>query len=257
MIRRAYGLLGVLLLGGVLLAAACSKPQESAETAPETAKRTPTVNEVFRKAEQDLRQGKVESAIGGFSAIIKGAYEGAPERAFSYVYLGQIAYRAGKMDLAIENLSHALNEQPALPPQVRMTLGNAYFQKGEQAKAIEVWEELLERQPNLPTVRNNVGVAYMDLGELDKAIAAFEAAIAITPDHVRAHENLADAYEKKGLKEQAEITRRKADAIRLRREAESRSEDETGTSVAPAASAPAPKPAPSPEAAPAPVDAAG
>ncbi|MDH5526579.1 MAG: tetratricopeptide repeat protein [Nitrospirota bacterium] len=220
MTSRVYGFLGVMLLGGMLFAAGCSKPEESAPVQAESsAQRQPTVNEVFRKAEADLREGRVEAAIAGFSAIIKGAYEKAPERAFSYAYLGQIAYRAGKMDLAIENLNHALNEQPALPPQVRMTLGNAYFQKGEPVKAIASWEELLSRQPNLPTVRNNVGVAYMDLGELDRAIQAFEQAIAITPDHVRAHENLADAYDKKGLKQEAEAARRKAAAIRLRRDA--------------------------------------
>ncbi len=176
---------------------------------------TPTVKEVFNQAITHLRNNEVEKAAIGFTLIIEKAYPGAPERAFSYAYLGQIAFRSGKNKVAIKNFEAALRESPEMTP-TRMALGNAYFSAGRLDDAITVWKSLVKTNPNLPTVHNNLGVAYLDKGDPDSAIRHLEQTIAIAPENVRAHANLATAYRKKGMENAAQAAERKVAAIQAR-----------------------------------------
>lgn len=212
------------VLAALLLAVsptACSKDKEAPKpvSAPaQQAKPVPTVKEVFNRAVTDLRENRLDQALSGFSLIIEKAYPGAPERAFSYAYMGQIAFRAGKMDVAIQNFESALKESPEMTP-TRMALGNAYFSVGRVDDAITAWEKLVKANPNLPTVHNNLGVAYLEKKRPDKAIQHLEQTIALAPENARAHANLADAYRQKGMEKAAQAAERKVAAIRARSEA--------------------------------------
>lgn len=197
----------IVCLALLLLTPACTKKEE--------VKQEPSVREVFQQGVDDLRQDNVEKAIEAFSRITEHAYVGAPERPQAFFYLGLIAYRAGKMDLAAENFLAALKYDPE-NTQARLSLGNAHFAAGRIDKAIEAWDVLAKERPNLASVHNNLGIAYIDKGNVDKAIEHLERTVALTPDNYRAQSNLASAYRKKGMTEEAEAADRKASAIRAR-----------------------------------------
>jgi len=208
----------VLLLLVSLPLGACSKDDKGGSQAGKPAieaTTTPTVKDVFDGAVADLRNNQVERALNGFLIIIEKAYPGAPERAFSYAYLGQIALRTGKTDAAIENFEAALKESPEMTP-TRMALANAYFGAGRLDDAIELWLGLVQANPNLATVHNNLGVAYLDKGEPKNAIRHLEQTIAISPENVRAHANLASAYRQSGMEGAADAADRKVKDLRAR-----------------------------------------
>ena len=208
-----FVLLAALSFGGCSSDDKGSKTPIQVETS--TSKATPTVKDVFDRAVSDLRDNEIDRAVNGFALIIEKAYPGAPERAFAYAYLGQIAFRAGKTDAAIENFEGALQESPEMTP-TRMALANAYFSAGRIDDAIKTWESLAAANPNLATVHNNLGVAYLDKDDATRAIQHLEQTIAISPENVRAHANLAIAYRKSGMEESAQAAERKVAAIRAR-----------------------------------------
>jgi len=239
---RAWG--GVCVVLAALLLAGC--PGKKDEQPPASAA-SPSVNEVFQQGVDALRKNEVGDAISAFSAIVEKAQPGAPEIPQAHFYLGLIAYRAGKMDLAVQNFSAALNLDPELA-QARLSLGNAQFAAGHVDEAIAAWEELAGERPNLASVHNNLGVAYLDRGELDKAVEHLEQTVALSPDNYRAQTNLADAYRRKGMSAEADATDRKAKAIQARMLA-GRNEGAEGATVGgPATPEFAPQ-APAPEAA--------
>jgi len=200
------------LVAAVLLLAGCPGGKEEGPPAEQA---TPSVNEVFQQGVDALRRNEVDKAVMAFSLITKKAHTGAPEVPHAYFYLGLIAYRAGKMDLAVENFSAALKVDPEMA-QARLSLGNAQFASGDADAAIASWEELAKARPNLASVHNNLGVAYLDRDELDKAVEHLEQTVALSPDNYRAHANLADAYRRKGMNDEAEAAERKAKAIQSR-----------------------------------------
>jgi tetratricopeptide (TPR) repeat protein len=230
------------LLLVVPVLAGCPGKKEAAAPPPEV---TPTVNEVFQQGVDAMRHNEIDQAVMSFSLIVKKAHPGAPEIPQAYFYLGLIAYRAGNMELAVQNFSSALKVDPGMD-QARLSLGNAEFAAGAVDEAIASWEQLAKDRPNLASVHNNLGVAYLDRNDLDKALDHLEQTVALSPDNYRAQKNLADAYRRKGMTAEADAAARKAQAIQNRMLA-GRHEPGQGATEPPAeAGAPAPAPTPAP-----------
>jgi tetratricopeptide (TPR) repeat protein len=201
-----FALLAALALAG------CPGKKEKAAPPPEV---TPTVNEIFEQGVDAMRRNEIDKAVMSFSLITQKAHPGAPEIPHAYFYLGLIAYRAGNMELAVQNFNAALKLDPSMD-QARLSLGNAQFAAGKVDEAIASWEELAKERPNLSSVHNNLGVAYLDRNNLDKALEHLEQTVALSPDNYRAQKNLADAYRRKGMTAEADAADRKAKAIRNR-----------------------------------------
>jgi tetratricopeptide (TPR) repeat protein len=223
---RAFATAGLVL--GLLLLAGCPGKKEAPQS-----EATPTVNQVFQDGVDALRRNEIDKAVTAFGLIAEKAQPGAPEIPQAHFYLGLIAYRAGKMDLAVENFTAALKVKPDMA-QARLSLGNAQFAAGQTDAAIASWEQLATDRPNLASVHNNLGVAYLDRDNLDKAVEHLEQTVALSPDNYRAHANLADAYRRKGMTAEAEAAERKAKAIRSRMLA-GRQDGEERTAIAPPA----------------------
>lgn len=256
---RAWGAVWVVVAALVL--AGC---QSKKDEAPPATGAAPTVNEVFQQGVDAMRKNEVDKAVTAFALIVQKARPGAPEIPHAYFYLGLIAYRAGNMDLAVQNFSSALKLDPELA-QARLSLGNAQFAAGHAEEAIAAWEELAKERPNLASVHNNLGVAYLDRGQLDQAVEHLEQTVALSPDNYRAQTNLADAYRRKGMTAEADAAERKAKAIQTRLLAERRDgaagpdagvPGPAGPAFAPEASAPAPTLPATPRASAAPAPAA-
>jgi tetratricopeptide (TPR) repeat protein len=200
----------VCVAATLLLAGACSKDEKPAAT-----QAVPTPSQVLQDGVNALRRNEVDKAIQAFTLIAEKAYPGAPERPVAFLYLGEIALRAGNAEVAAQHFQAALKLNPDMP-QARLSLGNAYFSGGRVDEALQIWEQLAKDRPNLASVHNNLGIAYTDKGDLDNAISHLEQAISLSPDNYQAHENLANAYRKKGMTDEADATQRKAEAIKAR-----------------------------------------
>jgi len=202
----------VCALLAALAVAGCPGKKEKAAPPPEV---TPTVNEIFQQGVDAMRGNEIDKAVMSFSLITQKAHPGAPEIPHAYFYLGLIAYRAGNMELAVQNFNAALKLDPSMD-QARLSLGNAQFAAGKVDEAIASWEQLAKERPNLSSVHNNLGVAYLDRNNLDKALEHLEQTVALSPDNYRAQKNLADAYRRKGMTAEADAADRKAQVIENR-----------------------------------------
>ncbi len=202
----------VCALLAALAVAGCPGKKEKAAPPPEV---TPTVNEIFQQGVDAMRGNEIDKAVMSFSLITQKAHPGAPEIPHAYFYLGLIAYRAGNMELAVQNFNAALKLDPSMD-QARLSLGNAQFAAGKVDEAIASWEQLAKERPNLSSVHNNLGVAYLDRNDLDKALEHLEQTVALSPDNYRAQKNLADAYRRKGMTAEADAADRKAQVIENR-----------------------------------------
>lgn len=81
--------------------------------------------------------------------------------------------------------------------------------KGNLEKALIIFQEIVEKEPNNLYALNNLGKTYLDLNKIDDAIASFQKALAINPGFWMAENNLADAYKRAGNYKQAEILLKK------------------------------------------------
>lgn len=68
-------------------------------------------------------------------------------------------------------------------------LAQEYFNKGEAAKSIELYEKLLHIHPNYTAAFLHLGNAYLQLQQIDKAIATYEKGIDVCRQQ-QAHHDL-------------------------------------------------------------------
>jgi tetratricopeptide (TPR) repeat protein len=109
---------------------------------------------------------------------------------------------APTFQLAQNNYNYSLSRKDEqVDPQVKiqnyLNLSFAFYDVGNQQKAIDFAEKVLAIDPNNVVAYNNLCVAYIQLKELDKAINAAETAIKIAPDFQLAKNNLAWAKSEK------------------------------------------------------------
>ena len=83
------------------------------------------------------------------------------------------------MELTIDEALKEWEIAVSLDPQnyeVLHNLGIAYYNKGEDIRAIEYWEKCLEVRPHDPEIHFKLGIAYYNLGKEDQAINLWEKA---------------------------------------------------------------------------------
>lgn len=71
-------------------------------------------------------------------------------------------------------------------------------QHGEYDRAIQIYKQILRREPNLVDAQANLGVVLVQLGRFDEAVTAYEAALKQDPSNAPLRLNLALAFYKKG-----------------------------------------------------------
>ena len=156
--------------------------------------------------------------IGGFRP---GASIGAPEPPrprISVPYDGAIAaYRAGRIDEALDLTEAALKAEPG-HPELRFLRGVILTQRGRSDEALDVFQALVEEFPELPEPYNNIAFIQAGRGRWDEARRTLEQSVNAVPSYALAHENLGDihlqlaaqAYSRAGrLDPQSQSVRRK------------------------------------------------
>ena len=81
---------------------------------------------------------------------------------------------------------------------------------GEQKKAIECYKKAIEVDPNYAAANNNLGAIYKELGENQKARDYYEKTIEINPNFVEAHNNLGVIHKDLGENQKAKSCYEKA-----------------------------------------------
>jgi tetratricopeptide (TPR) repeat protein len=82
--------------------------------------------------------------------------------------------------------------------------------QGNDAKALQLFEQSAEADPAQAAAHNNLGILYKRAGRLDDAIAAYQQAVARRAGYPEAYYNLALAHRAKGEFKQAETAYLKA-----------------------------------------------
>lgn len=98
------------------------------------------------------------------------------------IALGNLYYDMGRFDSAIEWYEEALNLDPS-NVQVRTDLGTSYLYTGNAVKAIELYHRSLEAQPDHPQTLQNLGFAYYYKRQFGEAIQTWQKLIEAHPEY--------------------------------------------------------------------------
>ncbi|MEX2284695.1 MAG: DUF4388 domain-containing protein [Gemmatimonadota bacterium] len=100
------------------------------------------------------RKGEYAAAETWFRSVI----EEDPTLVQAHKNLGDVAYRRGAHDDALEHLERALQLDPALGDDTYAKVGNIYYKKRDRDAAIRHWSRALELNPKNQVVRNNIEI---------------------------------------------------------------------------------------------------
>lgn len=78
--------------------------------------------------------------------------------------------------------------------QVRITLGDSYYDMSRFDAAINWYEEALQLDPGNVNVRTDLGTAYLYSGNPIKAVDRYKRSLEIEPEHVQTLQNISVAY---------------------------------------------------------------
>ncbi len=88
----------------------------------------------------------------------------------------------------------------------RFSIGNAYDELRDFAKAADAYERYLKTNPQMVDWLLRLGMSRLELGQFDLAVTALQAAQKAQPKDIKVNETLAQAYQKAGQLDQAEAT---------------------------------------------------
>ena len=86
------------------------------------------------------------------------AAEEDPSLPQAYKGQGDIAYRRGLHDEALEHYDRAIELDPELGDDILTKLGNIHYKRMEREAALELWQRALALNPDNEVVRNNLDV---------------------------------------------------------------------------------------------------
>jgi protein O-mannosyl-transferase len=99
--------------------------------------------------------------------------------------------------------SATLERRPESPVAL-INLGFANNQRGDKARALELYGKAVKAAPRDPQARNNMGAMLAEQGRLDLALVEFQASLAADPDNADAHHNMGKLQLKQGKYPEAE-----------------------------------------------------
>jgi tetratricopeptide (TPR) repeat protein len=100
--------------------------------------------------------------------------------------------------------------EESLTIQQAVELAMKYHNAGELAKAKDIYQRVLEKDPCQPAALNLLGAIVLQAGENDRALELITKSLAIKPDYVAAHSNLGNVHRKAGRLGEAVASYQKA-----------------------------------------------
>jgi tetratricopeptide (TPR) repeat protein len=84
-----------------------------------------------------------------------------------------------------------------------VNLANYYHKNGQYEKALELWKQLAEQEPDNLDARTGIGNAYFELGKVDVAIREIQSVLETHPKHMKALHSLVTIYIETGRPREA------------------------------------------------------
>jgi len=122
-------------------------------------------------------------------------------------------HNEGRLSQA-ENIYQQILEKNPNQPVALHLLGVIAHQMGKNDRAVDLISQALAIRPDFAAAHSNLGLALQDLGELEEAEASYHKALALKPDYAEAHNNLGNALKDLGKLEDAVASYQKALDIR-------------------------------------------
>lgn len=145
-----------------------------------------------------FRIGQFDRAINNFqqSLVLK------PDDVFAAINMANCYLRLGKPEEAEKFLLDFINK--GFPDsQIYFLLGNMKFFEQRYDEAIKYYQECLNLNPDSASAYNALGAVYFQLGEIDKAEQNLVQALKFNPELTNVNYNLAQVYEAKGMVDKA------------------------------------------------------
>jgi tetratricopeptide (TPR) repeat protein len=115
----------------------------------------------------------------------------APGNPRAHLNLGQVLFKAGRLEEAAGSFGTALRLKPGYA-EAHYNLGLAQGRLGRTPEAIGQFEAVLRLVPDHASAHNDLGIALAQTGRLAEAEAHFATALRHRPDFAGAHYNLAN-----------------------------------------------------------------
>jgi Flp pilus assembly protein TadD len=149
-------------------------------------------------ADIDQRGGDIPGAIERYQKVL----ELDKANISAMVKMAQITERQGDRQKAVEWLEKARQvNAEALAP--RFLLARYYMSRNEVAKVLELSDEMIAKYPDQPEVLAVRGTALLSAGKTQESIDVFNKLVERQPDAAISHFRLGQAYHKAGNLEQA------------------------------------------------------
>lgn len=139
-------------------------------------------NEYAKIARENLRQGKYEMAIENFSKIIQENPTDMP----AYFNRGQAYYQKGNIQSAINDWSQVVNMNPN-DAYASYKLGEGFLKHEDYKAAIMNFDQALSLNPQLADAYLGKGIAHYYLGQIEQAKNNFNQVVHISPGILENH----------------------------------------------------------------------
>ena len=107
------------------------------------------------------------------------------------------------------------SEQQPLTLQQALDLGLQNYTAGDLSKAEDIYQQILQTDPNNPVALHLLGVITHQAGKSDRAVDLIKKALTIKPDCAEAYSNLGNVLQGLGKLEEAMINYQKSLKIQV------------------------------------------
>ena len=135
-------------------------------------------------------------------ALWQDCVEKSPQKAGPHNSLGDVMFKQGRTEEAIDHFLQALRIKPDFE-KAHSNLGTALYSQGRTEEAIDHYLQALRLRPDYVDAHNNLGFALYSKGRTEEAIDHYLQALRLKPDYVDAHNNLGLALYSQGRTEEA------------------------------------------------------
>jgi predicted O-linked N-acetylglucosamine transferase (SPINDLY family) len=200
------------------------------------------VSELVAQAFAHYQNGQFRESKAAYEQVLRWN----PEQAEALCFLGVIAHREGRNELALDLIARAIAKDPS-QSVFHLNLGTVLEAIGNRREAIvsyrqaialdpgcapalsnlgdallkeKLWPEAasnlvkaLEFSSKNHLLANSLGIALEKMGRLEQSVVCFRKALSLRPDFIEAHLNLGDSLSRLGFKEEGIATFRRAVAL--------------------------------------------
>jgi lipopolysaccharide biosynthesis regulator YciM len=129
---------------------------------------------------------------------LKDALKIDSECAAAYMYLGDVYYATGSIDDAISSWRRIVTLFPAIAYTTFKRLERAFYEKGRFEKIVDLYNDVLERNPSDVTTMMTLANIHRKKGNIEEALRLCKAALEVDPASRKVKQALARLYYEKG-----------------------------------------------------------